>query len=150
MSIIPASWEAEIRRITVWGHPKQKVLETPSQSASCRTTVSHNCDLRCTGGIGRKIMVQAGLDINTRTYLKSNWRAGSVAQLVERLSSKCAGPEFKSQAQVWYRWVHGSKKPTVRKTCACSGCIELSAWFISHTPRNDCGRHSHSTLYHSS
>jgi hypothetical protein len=32
--VIPATWEMEIRKITVEGQPRQKVRETPSQLTS--------------------------------------------------------------------------------------------------------------------
>jgi hypothetical protein len=34
MSVIPATWEVEIRRIVICGQPRQKVSGTPSQQIS--------------------------------------------------------------------------------------------------------------------
>jgi hypothetical protein len=34
MSVIPATWEVEIRRTAVWGQPGQKITKLPSQQKS--------------------------------------------------------------------------------------------------------------------
>jgi hypothetical protein len=47
------------------------VSEIPSQQNSLRMVV-HTCHLSYTGGIGRNVTVQAGLNKNMRPYLKNN------------------------------------------------------------------------------
>jgi hypothetical protein len=59
---ILATREAEIRMIVVWGQPRQKVLETPSQLMKpwCGGTGMSSSYV---GGINRRTMVQANLDV---------------------------------------------------------------------------------------
>jgi hypothetical protein len=59
MPIIPATWEVEIERITVWGQPGQKVRKAPFQSIGW--VVEHTCGPSCTGGLSRRTVVQTSL-----------------------------------------------------------------------------------------
>jgi hypothetical protein len=58
MSIIPATWEAEIWRIAVQTQPQQKDRETQSQP-----TVHGVCHPSYVGSIKKRIMVQDGRGI---------------------------------------------------------------------------------------
>jgi hypothetical protein len=54
ISVIPTTWEAEIRRIRVWGQPKQKFRETPIPTNKLSIMV-RDCNPSCAGGISRRI-----------------------------------------------------------------------------------------------
>jgi hypothetical protein len=77
---MPATWEAEIRRMEARGQTEQKNLGV----------VVHTCHSSYAGSINRRIKVQAGSGINVRSYLKNNEskRAKAVAQVVECLPAK--------------------------------------------------------------
>jgi hypothetical protein len=66
--VIPATWEAEIRRIH--GQPRQKISEIFSKSKL--DMVAHACNSNYTGGVGRQICLQPGLGKSKRLYLKNN------------------------------------------------------------------------------
>jgi hypothetical protein len=55
-----ATWEAEIRRVTVQGQHGQKASETPF-SINKPGMVLHACGPSYKEGIGRRIIVQASL-----------------------------------------------------------------------------------------
>jgi hypothetical protein len=78
----------EIRRITVQGQPGQKVQ-------------LYSCDPSYIGNVDR-IKLQAGLGINTRSYLKNNSskRAGDDSSDTAPIAS--ARPEFKPQYCQFY------------------------------------------------
>jgi hypothetical protein len=68
---IPTSWEAEIKNITVQGHPRQKVNKGgmwqkkklmrphPNKKAGCD---GHSCNPSYAGDINRRIVGQPALD----------------------------------------------------------------------------------------
>jgi hypothetical protein len=64
MHVNPAIWEAEIGRITVHCQLGQKL----AISSNKLTLVAQTCHLSCTGGINRRIEVQASPGKNMRPY----------------------------------------------------------------------------------
>jgi hypothetical protein len=70
--IIPATQEAEVKRIMVQGQPRQKLIKTPSQSISSAGMVARACGLSYIGHIGRRTASKAGSGQKTRLYLKNN------------------------------------------------------------------------------
>jgi hypothetical protein len=70
-SVIPATQEAKIGRITVGGQPGKKVGKIPSQQKSWMYW--HMPIIPATGDVSKRIMVQTGLGKNTKPYLKKNY-----------------------------------------------------------------------------
>jgi hypothetical protein len=88
---IPATWEAEIRRIIIQGKPRQKVSEILSHQISwtwwCISCLWYSYVRGC-----RQVSNRPVLGKNMRTFLKNNIklkRAEVMAQVVECLLSKC-------------------------------------------------------------
>jgi hypothetical protein len=71
MPIILAARKVEITRITVLGQSGQKISET-SISTNKLGIVAHACHPNYEGRLNRRIIVQAGLGLNARSYLKYN------------------------------------------------------------------------------
>jgi hypothetical protein len=93
MPVILATWEAEIRRITgsrpAW---TKKLARPPPISTNKLGIVVHSYRPSYTGGIGRRISIQAGhgwgkLRDSISKITKAK-RAGGEAQVVEHLPSK--------------------------------------------------------------
>jgi hypothetical protein len=78
MSILLVTWEAEIERIVVWGHPGQIVLETPSPNNN-----QSKVEWRC----GSSGMVPP-LQVWSPDLTETKW-TGCVVQAVECLLCKC-------------------------------------------------------------
>jgi hypothetical protein len=97
MPIIPATHEAEIRGIRIQGQPRQKV-ETPSQPIKLGT-----CAPSYSGGINKRIKVEANLSKNSTHYLKNKAkRAEGMA-----LSDRGPGHEFKLQySKIKFKSMH--------------------------------------------
>jgi hypothetical protein len=73
--VIPATWEAEIRKIVVQHQPGKKVSETPI-STNKPAVVVHTCHPSYTGGIGMKIVACMGVrhdPISKLTKAKKGW-----------------------------------------------------------------------------
>jgi hypothetical protein len=65
MSVILATWEAEIRRIVIQGQPRQKVSETPSLQKMLNVVV-HTCHPIYAGSINQRIKAHTGPGIKVR------------------------------------------------------------------------------------
>jgi hypothetical protein len=78
----------KIRRLTVPGQPRQKVLEVLPKPvmAGCG---GMSLSPVITASVNKRILVQASSDINVRPYLKNKAkRAGSMVRMVEHLPGK--------------------------------------------------------------
>jgi hypothetical protein len=76
MPIFPDNQKAEISRITIQGHPRQKVRETPSKSISSGLVICafHS---RYTGGINKRIIVTSSPGKKKNQKSKKGWGHGS-------------------------------------------------------------------------
>jgi hypothetical protein len=71
VSVIPATQEVEIRRITVQRQARQKVTKT-SISTNKSELMVPSCRSNYWGGKGGRIEVQSGQGKNMRPYLKNS------------------------------------------------------------------------------
>jgi hypothetical protein len=86
---IPGTWEAEIGGMAVHGQPGQKVSEISSQPTAGHVAGTYHPSYL--GSVNMRIVVQTGLGKNMRAISKITKvkRAGSMAQVVKCLPSKC-------------------------------------------------------------
>jgi hypothetical protein len=69
MTVIPATWGVETRRVTVWGHRGQYISKTPILTNKLGM-VAYAWHPNCIEGINRKIVVQAGSHKKCETLLE--------------------------------------------------------------------------------
>jgi hypothetical protein len=108
-SVILGSQKAVIRRITIRGQPGQKSSGNPISTNKKLGVLAHACHLSYLVSINRRMVVQAGLGINMRSFPKNSENAGGMVQLVEHLSSKLKAlssipsPPKKNYTDIQYR-----------------------------------------------